>query len=375
LSRLALFLLAATAAAMDGTGLAERLRTISQGIVAAAFQHAWNESVMTAEERKEVVATIKTGLPFVVLYPEDCEKGRYFDLEEKEAETLLTEKGQVRFLDNERNPVDARVVLDRKAKRFVIQWDQRSLSRVLVPGKAVPESLVLDIAHEAIRFAYHVGKIDRNDDSRVFSSKLHIPPADHSIVLPSTAYRYDFHRRSVEAEARLLELIYFIETDLKHHKMVKIALPGYREDVKAARVWIDRKAWKDKENVAQHMDDIERNQIQQRAVFIEQINIGHRPIVRPEKLDRYDFPARAQLLSTYCERIDSMIGWHHKLGASQEAQAYLDKYQRLGTDWFLNFRREKWRMTDEQLAQRFDDYEAMLDGYLRKWRAAYPPIK
>lgn len=356
-----------------GGDLAERLRAVATTNVVAALRHERNRDILTETEREGIIRLIEVGLPFSLVLPENVKVGDFVDLTGTEAKVATDKKGRPRLLDNEENPVDARVVSEKAKRRFVIQWDERSLPDSLKGNAAVPDSLVLMVAHEAIRFAYHVGEIERNDDERKFSARLFVPAAADALSLPSAAYRTDYYRRLKEMIPRYEELIRWLETDLATHRMAKAVLAGYRDDLANVRGITRDKLANKTEEFARHLDDVERSLIQQRETLLEQINIGHVPIDRPQDLGRYDFDRRAKVILQYCERVDSMITWHDKLRYSSDAQDYLAKYQRLGVDWFVQFDRRKWKFSDEDLADRFDGYERTLGSYLERYRREYPP--
>ncbi len=370
-SLLALLLLTGFAIAAEEKEFLERIQIIAKGQVAAAFSHKKNAGILTTEEIAAIVKLIRAGLPFTVVRPETLEEGRYFDLKNQEALTKALSPELVVLLDYEGNLVDARVVRDKLKRRFIIQWDEKSLAAVLEKGKVVPDRLVQDVAHEAIRYAYHIGEIQRNDDARFFTKKMYYPPPDESDVLPSANYRFDGPRRLKVCAASYRELIGWLETDLKFHSESTPALRGLKESLETGLRGVQMNQKLD-ETLANHLDMVERSILQQRECFLEQINHGHIPIERPENLQRLDFQARAQLLMEYCYRIDDMIMWHHGLRERQDGQDYLDKYQRLGTDWFLKFNRAQWKMKDAELADLFDKYERMLGSYLVKWRKEFP---
>ncbi len=374
LARGILFICLLCAFQLDAPFYEERLQRIAQSQAMAAFQSEKNKDILSKEERSAIIESIRTGLPWNSVDPEDLEKGRYTDLDGEEALTLMDSKGEARLLDNDKDPVDARVVKDKKSRRFVIQWDEKSLKANLGAGKTAPDHFVRDVCHEIIRYAYHVGKIDRNDNERIFSGKLFIPPPDESIVLSSATYRMDLQRRNREIIPRYKELLHWLEKDLKHHKMAPLVIPGYKEDLALCERAIRSTITVD-EKTAAVFDAVERSLIQQRATLIEQINLGHLPVEKPKDLKRTDFAARAAVLFQYANRMDTMIEWHDELRERKDAQDYLTKYGRLHVDYLRTFSRSQWDMTDEKLAEQFDGYERMFEDHLSRWRKEFRPLK
>ncbi len=168
-----------------GNGYEGHLQRIAAARIYGALSHEKNKGIMTTAETKTLSKIIQAGVPLKVVLPEKVEKDRF---------ELLSDEDK-----------EFRVVQEKATRKILIQWDEKDLRKITEDGKNLPDELVQNLMSAILSYAFAIGSIDRDDKSGI-SKKLHYPPADPTLLLASSAYRYDFHRRLKEMQARHQDL-------------------------------------------------------------------------------------------------------------------------------------------------------------------------
>jgi len=78
------------------------------------------------------------------------------------------------MLDNLGNVVDARVVRDPRTREPFIQFDIRVWSSFFLKGEIATESMLVQLFHEVLRYAYFSGRLTKSDDNYAISSSFRI---------------------------------------------------------------------------------------------------------------------------------------------------------------------------------------------------------
>lgn len=362
-------------------GIIQRLATTR---VKWVFDHEKNAKLLTELERNAVKKLIERGLPFQVVDPGGLDVNRYEDIEGSRAEvqpevtTASGRKIRARLLSVADEVCDARVVWDIKTRAHVIQWDEHSLNQSTQNGVMLPDSLVRDVAHEVLRYAYHKRQIDRNDDNHLISAKLFVPPADEAVPLPSREYRNDFKRRGKELGEQIRDLIRILKTDMAPHSNAERIWRGYEDDLvildsmmKGEKIIHELEGPEGLERTMGNLDAFERQMLLQRQTLLTQINSGHRSVEKPKNLGRYQFKDRATYLTELCLRNLEMIQWHSGLRDSDKGKRVKNSIDSVSGN-FANFERREWPQDNEKVAQLFDRWEDFLIQNLEIVRKHYP---
>lgn len=189
------------------------LQRILKTRVSKALPHAKNETLLSKADQTALLAVIKSGVPIRVVRPEKLDAGRYVDLSMAKAETREGEEGRIRLLDADGKDTDARLVIDTKTRKTVLQWDEFSLESETKKGTVFNDRIATLAAEQAYRYADAIGTIEAREGRDFSLEKLYLPPSSETKPLASAEYRYDFPRRIAQRIRDEEELIGWLRAD------------------------------------------------------------------------------------------------------------------------------------------------------------------
>ncbi|MBY0371532.1 hypothetical protein K2X33_12660 [bacterium] len=345
-----------------GNGSDGQMQWVLKNLLLPSFELPENRAVLEPAEIRALADLIEKGPPFVAVDPKslkDLPEERFTDKLSRPAKVKLGErdgKEAWRLLDNRENAVDARVVWDANEKAYTVQWDEAAWKAVTYEGKLYPQSVVRDIAHELLRYAYHAGLIQRNDDNRGISNQLKLREGVAVQSLPTDAYRLDFARRGKEMAKASKEMIRIVETDLKTHSDGESFITDLRHNLPLMENFNRAKDWPGAtdEEIASIFDAYLSKMLVQRANIDKQKKVAltfEPPKVTPS--GPRDFPARAKLLYFEAHRLFNLIHYHASVRDSRDGRAW-SKYLEQVNYVVDEYARSKYAGTDAQFEQWFN---------------------